>query len=287
MGVKTDSKNYLKKAKLSAKNVFKRKVPVRIPVYKGALLEGRVALITGSSSGIGFAMAEAFLSNGATVVITGRNPEKLESAREKLLKVSKNVYSVVFDIEDVDSFGKKVKEIDQILGGKKIDILVNNAGVFSSSKIESTTVEEYDKVLNTNLRGVYFLSQEMFEYFRKNKVKGNILNIASSSSMRPATNPYAVSKWGIKGLTIGMAKRMIDDGVVVNGIAPGPTATEMINKNSDSITKSQYPLDRFIMPEEIANLAVFLVSDMGRMIVGDIVYMSGGLGITTVDDLNY
>ena len=78
-----------------------------------------------------------------------------------------------------------------------------------------------------------------------------------------------------------------NDEIVVNAIAPGPTSTSMINKNENNISKSQHPLDRYIMPEEIANLAVFLVSSMGKMIVGDTVYMSGGLGVVTIDDLNY
>ncbi len=287
MSMKTDIKGFAKKCKLNLINAFKRKIPVKIPVYNGILLKDRVALITGSSSGIGYAIAEVFLNNGATVIITGRNSKKLEKAKEKLSKISKNVLAIIFDIENVNSFDEKISEIDKLLNGKKIDILVNNAGIFSSSNFDLTTTDEYEKVLNINLKGTFFLSQKIYQYFKKNKIKGNILNIASSSSMRPATNPYSISKWGIKGLTIGMAKKMIDDGITVNAIAPGPTSTEMINKDQNNISKSQYPLDRFIMPEEIANLAVFLVSDMGKMIVGDIIYMTGGLGVVTVDDLNY
>lgn len=142
--------------------------------------------------------------------------------------------------------------------------------------------------MNCNLKGTYFLSKLFVKYMKENKIKGNIINIGSSSGNRPATSPYAISKWGIKGLTIGMAKKYIDMGITVNAIAPGPTATRMIRDERDEdISKLQYPMDRLVTPEEVANLAVFLVSDMGRMIVGQTIYMSSGLGIITVDDIDY
>ena len=112
--------------------------------------------------------------------------------------------------------------------------------------------------------------------------------IASSSSLRPAISAYELSKWGIRGLTMGLAKKYIKKGIVVNGIAPGPTATSMLNKDEKgNLTRSNSPIGRYILPEEIANAAVFLVSDMGRTIVGDIIYMTGGAGIITFDDVNY
>ena len=291
MSMKNDAKAFAKKVKFNMSNIFKRKIPIEIPVYHGELLKNRVALITGGSSGIGFSIAKSFLQNGATVVIAGRNEEKLSKSIADLKQINENIYAIRLDVNETETFDNKIFEIEKLLNGKKIDILVNSAGIISTSKIGTTSNDEYDTVLNTNLKGTYFLSQSIAKYMKDNKIKGNILNIASSSSLRPATNPYAVSKWGIKGLTIGMAKKYIDYGIVVNGIAPGPTATSMLNEDNTSkannISKSQYPLDRYITPEEIANLAVFLTSDMGKMIIGDIVYMTGGIGTTTVDDLNY
>ena len=96
-----------------------------------------------------------------------------------------------------------------------------------------------------------------------------------------------VSKWGEVGLTLGLAKKLIPYGIVVNGIAPGPTATKMLNQNTENIIHSSSPAGRYSMPEEIANMAVFLVSDMGRMVVGDTVYMTGGSANLTIDDMNY
>ena len=143
-------------------------------------------------------------------------------------------------------------------------------------------------MLNTNLQGTAFMSRIVAKYMIANHIRGNILNIASSSSLRPANSAYTLSKWGIRGLTLGLAKTLIPHGIVVNGIAPGPTATPMLKTDADKdIGHDTLPGGRYALPEEIANMAVFLVSGMGRTIVGDIVYMTGGAGLITFEDMNY
>ena len=115
------------------------------------------------------------------------------------------------------------------------------------------------------------------------KIKGHILNVTSSSALRPAWTPYQMSKWAVRGLTKGLADMMIPHGIVVNAIAPGPTATPMLGKEEgDSIYEPYTPARRYAMPEEIASLAVFMVSGAGDMIVGDTFYMTGGSGIITL-----
>lgn len=146
---------------------------------------------------------------------------------------------------------------------------------------------DYDKILDTNLKGAFFLSQLVGKYMKENHIKGNILNIASSSSLRPAVSAYTLSKWGLRGLTLGLGKALAPYGITVNGLAPGPTATPMLMKDTTNITNENIPLGRFVMPEEIANMAVFLVSEMGRSVIGDIVYMTGGAGVVTYEDMNY
>lgn len=262
-------------------------------IYNGNLLKGRTALITGGTSGIGLAIAKSFLLNGCDVIITGRNQKKLDDAlaqlRKNLNDNERKIIGVVFDISDV----KKIqKNFDDILsnGVGKIDILVNNAGIIKGENIGNTEIDDYELCLKTNLEGTYFLSQTFFNYLKNNKFKGNILNICSSSSMRPAVKPYTLTKWGLKSLTIGMAKKFIEYGIVVNGIAPGPTYTPMLvgdTVKEKNIKLDSNPTGRYATPEEIANGALFLVSDMGKMIVGDIIYMTGGAGITTVDDIIY
>lgn len=251
------------------------------------LLRDKTALITGGTSGIGFEIAKAYINAGATVVITGRNREKLLAA-EKLLNQSGKgkCYSIQLDNTKIDSFKSKFEEALTLLEGKPLNILVNNAGVLGCH-ISNGTEDEYNAVLDTNLKGVFFLSQIVGHYFKDNNIQGNILNIASSSSLRPAASAYTLSKWGIRGLTIGLAKTFAPFGVTVNGLAPGQTATPMLRREDGDLYSDSVPLKRMDHPCEIANMAVILVSDMGRSIMGDIIYMTGGAGVFSNDDMNY
>lgn len=260
-----------------------------VTIPHNELLKGRVALITGGTSGIGLAIAKLFLASGASVCITGRNEERLSKACSDLRSLSNSgedkIQCSVLDNKDISSFPSKIEQIIAMAG--KIDILVNNAGVLGAS-LPNAQEEEYDAVLDTNLKGVFFLSQLIGKYMKENNIHGNILNIASSSSLRPAASAYTISKWGVRGLTLGLAKSLAPYGIVVNGVAPGPTATPMLMKgNRTNITHDKIPAGRYAMPEEIANMALFLVSDMGRMVLGDIVYMTGGAGLLTYDDMTY
>lgn len=142
-------------------------------------------------------------------------------------------------------------------------------------------------MLDTNLKGVFFLSKKVAEYMKNNNVHGNILNIASSSSLCPANSAYCLSKWGIRGLTEGLARTLAPLDIVVNGIAPGPTATSMLMNDTSNLYHSKLPLRRYALPEEIANMAVILVSSLCRTVVGDIVYMTGGAGNLTNENLTY
>ncbi len=260
-----------------------------VNVSHDGLLTGKTALITGGTSGIGLAIAKAFLQAGASVVIAARGKEKLGKATSALSSVCKEgqaIKSVVLDCANVASFGSVLNEAENLLECKCFDILVNNAGT-GGGVWGHCSEADYDKVMNTNLKGSFFLSQSVATRMRTAGIKGNILNIASSSSLRPANSAYTLSKWGIRGLTVGLAKTLIKYGIVVNGIAPGPTATPMLSHDSNDIDLPSNPSGRFALPEEIAGFAVMLCSDAGRMVVGDVLYMTGGSGVTTFDDLNY
>ena len=170
----------------------------------------------------------------------------------------------------------------------RIDIFVNNAGINGGDMFPNTKEEDYDRILETNLKGMYFISQEIANYMINNEIEGNILNITSSSSLRPAISPYIISKWGERGLTLGMAKKYLPYGIVVNGLAPGSTLTPMLKKDAENDLNLDYsPAGRYAAPEEIGNLATVLVSNMGRMIVGDTIYATGGAGVITFDDMTY
>ena len=190
-------------------------------------------------------------------------------------------------MEEFDVKFKSILEETQKDGVSQIDILVNNAGV-NFKGMPNATEDEYDMVMDTNLKGTFFLSQMFGKYLVRNHIKGNILNIASASSLRPADSAYSLSKWGLRGLTLGLSKALGPEGITVNGIAPGPTATPMMIKDDrNNMAHYKIPLGRYIMPEEISNMAVILVSEMGRSIMGDTIYMTGGAGLLTYDDVKY
>ncbi len=249
------------------------------------MLKGRCALITGGTSGIGYAIAEAFLEAGAKVIITGRSQSKLDNVVGQLSHYG-TCLGVAMDLKEVGTIQDRFNDSVSKLG--KIDILVNNAGV-SGASIANATPEKFDDVIGTNLRGVFFLSQVAGKYMVKNGIHGNILNISSASSIRPAACAYTISKWGIRGFTQGLARTLLPYGITVNALAPGPTATPLLRKKSDAddIALPVTPSGRYALPCEIANMAVVLVSDMARLVVGDTVFMTGGAGNIYNGDMDY
>lgn len=273
-------KKYIKKIVRTA-----RTVPVFIETSQDQSLKGRTALISGGTSGIGFEISKAFLKSGADVVICGRNSQKLNKTIQELKEFG-NVYGIEYDIANISAMEEAVKSF---LNKEKlhIDILVNSAGTNSSEKFGFITEEMYDQVLDTNLKGSLFLSQLVSNHMKENHIKGNILNIASTGSFRPADTAYRISKWGLRGLTLGMAKSLIKEGIVVNGIAPGPTATSMLSASNEEISWVRNPSGRMATVEEVAELAKYMVSGKGRMMVGEIVSLSGGAGVLTFDDVDY
>jgi NAD(P)-dependent dehydrogenase (short-subunit alcohol dehydrogenase family) len=269
-------KQVLKKMlkKLRAKQL----VPIVTPVDKDKMLENKVVLITGGSSGIGLSIAEACLKSGAKVIIAGSTQSKIDDVLKE--KKNPNLAGIVINIMDVSSLNNKVFEAASIFNGK-IDVLINSAGAHHTHQFEDMPENEFDKIMNTNVKGTFFMCQKVVEHMKKNGIKGHILNISSSSALRPAWGPYQMSKWAIAGFTKGLAEKCQPYGIVVNALAPGQTATPMLGISNDDIYNGYAMAGRYIMPQEIANLAVFMISDMGNMIVGDTFYMTGGSGVVT------
>lgn len=254
------------------------------------LLVGRTALITGGTSGIGLEIARAFINAGATAIITGRDDNRVKNACQKIedsVTRKNHVRGLVFDVSDVDSMEQRLNEAVKISECNHIDILVNNAGVVGAH-IANATEKDFNNVMNTNLRGAFFLSKVFARYMINNGIQGNILNISSSSALRPAVSAYTLTKWGVRGLTLGLGKMFAPYGIVVNAIAPGQTATRMIQRENDKdLFSDTVPCNRVALPEEIANMAVIMVSDMCRLVIGDTLYMTGGSGIVANDDMSY
>ena len=190
----------------------------------------RKALVTGASRGIGYAIAKKLVQNGDAVVITGRKKETLERAAAEL---GKNVFPMVWDAAEFDKAEEKIREAAEMLGG--LDIVINNAGIFArrsewdKRSLLQTTAKEWQEVIDVNASAVFFTMQASVNYMLKNAVKGNILNITSVAGEEPVFGAYGGSKILATGLTRGWGKVFASDGITINGIAPGPVATEMNN----------------------------------------------------------
>ena len=266
---------------------------VNVPVWNQRVLDGKTAIITGGTSGIGYAIADTFLTAGCyNVLITSRSEGKLLSAIDSLIKKhpdkQQNIFGQILDLANIEKFDVFFRNVLDTLGENRINIWVNNAGIYLGTRFGAVTDNDWNSLIDTNLKAQFFLSQLISNYMIDNEIEGNILNLCSSSSYRPSIDPYMLSKLGMSGLTLGMAKKLIPYGIVVNGIAPGPTFTPMLHKKEgDSLQHGGIPAGRYILPQEIANLAVFLTSPMGRMIVGDVVRMTGGSAVITYDDVRY
>lgn len=262
------------------------KKAINNPILYGELLKNRVALITGGTSGIGYAIANCFIKNGAIVVITGRNEIKIEEAVKELKEENNNavVYGFKLDNSKIEVMENKFQNILNNIDGYKIDILVNNAGIINKTSFWNATEEDFDNVINTNLKGTYFLTKIVSKYMLDNKIEGNILNVSSSSAVRSALTSYQIAKWGIRAFTKGLAKELSSKNIVVNCIAPGPTATDMLLEGDDNINRPSSPAGRYATPEEIASLSVVLVSNLARIVNGDMLMATGGCGNLTYDD---
>ena len=241
-------------------------------------LSNKVALVTGGGSGFGFAIAKRFADCGAKVIITGRNEQKLQKAIETLGTDSAKY--LVWDLCDISIAKQKMAEANNIFG--TINVAVNNAGVWTPLKWDAIDEKEWDKVLDTNLKGLFFICQAEGDAMRNTNVTpSKIINITSIEGVRGGFGPYSASKWGANGITRGMAKIFIKDNVVINAIAPGMGITD-INPNlpKDGNLSLPYNLNgRYVTVEEIAETACFLASDAASSIVGQVIVVDGGMAL--------
>ena len=251
-------------------------VSVNIPKSSEELLKGKIALIVGGTGGIGKAIAEAFISSGAKVVISGTTESKIRKTVEEL---GINAKGIQIDLNQVSLFDEKIAHVIEQFPENRIDILVNCAGVHGDQKFGNVSEETYDMVMNTNLKGLFFMTQEVGNYMKRKGIKGHILNVSSAAALKPGYTPYEISKNAVRAFTLGAAAELIDYGIVVNAIAPGPVATSMLGyEEGDTLYTDCVLAKRFATPLEIAQLAVIMVSDMCNLVVGDTFYISGGSG---------
>lgn len=251
-------------------------ISINIPQNKEEMLKDKIAFIVGGTGGIGMAIAETFIVAGAKVIISGTHEEKVQQSVEKL---GINAKGIQVDLKNVSQFEKKVMRAIEQFPEKRLDILVNAAGVHGNQCFGEVSEETWDSVLDVNLKGMFFMTQAVGNYMKNNNIKGHILNVSSAAALKPGYTPYEISKSGVKSLTLGVAAELIQYGIIVNAIAPGPVATEMLGrKEGDTLYTDCVPAMRFATPSEIAQLAVIMASDMCNLVIGDTFYISGGSG---------
>lgn len=231
-------------------------------------------LITGANKGIGFATAKLFLSNGYHVILAGRSEERLIAAKEKL---NNAVQYVVWDVSDIHQAPIALAKAHQYYGN--IDTIVNNAGIVSDEDITRVdflekTEEAWDATMNTNLKGLFFAIQAEAKYMIQHNIAGHIVNVCSEMSYRAAYNAYTISKWGALGMTKGLAKRLAKYQIIMNGVAPGETATEIFRVEEGLPVNIKSPRGERAMPSEIAEAILFLAKS--NNIIGEVLITDGG-----------
>lgn len=242
------------------------------------VLEGKRALVTGASRGIGRAIALALADEGADVAITAaRSLEALEAVCAEIEARGRACLPMAWDVAQVEGMGARLHEAAVALGG--LDIVVNNAGVLrlpEGADDRAGSEAEWDHVIDTNLKAVWFMTEEAARLMAGSG-GGAIVNIASDYAFRGANTIYGVSKWGVAGLTRGLGRKWSRQGVRINAICPGPVATEMIGwHDGDALENERLPLGRLTLPREVASVAVFLASPASSALVAECIVLNTG-----------
>jgi gluconate 5-dehydrogenase len=244
-------------------------------------LTGRTALITGSSKGIGYALAGALASAGARVVLNARDAGKLAQARQSLAAGGYDVHMAVFDVTDHAAVQAGVARIEAEIG--PIDILVNNAGMQHRGAFAEFPVDAWHKITTTNIDSVFLVGQAVAQRMIP-RGAGKIINICSVQSElgRPGIAPYAATKGAVKMLTKGMAIDLGKFGIQVNGLGPGYFKTELTQALANDPTFNDWlikrtPSGRWGVVDDLAPAAVFLASEASRFVNGHILYVDGGV----------
>lgn len=246
------------------------------------MLTGKVALVTGASRGIGKAIAVALANEGATVIVNyNGSKERAEQVVSEIEGNGGKAEAIGCNVSDFAASEEMVKQILDKYG--KVDILVNNAGITRDNIIMRMSEQDFDDVLNTNLKGAFNTIRHLSRNFLKNK-SGKIINISSVSGVigNPGQANYSASKAGVIGLTKSVARELASRGICVNAVAPGFIETEMTKAMPENVlesAKASIPLGRIGQVDDIANMVVFLAGNKSDYITGQVFCVDGGMAI--------
>jgi len=242
-------------------------------------LSGKVALVTGAAQGIGKAIALLLGKNGADVVVSDINLEKAQETANEIQGMGRRSFAIKVNVTDLKDVERMVGAIVEQFG--RIDILVNNAGITRDRLILRMTEEDWDAVLDVNLKGTFNCTKAVIRYMSKQK-SGKIVSIASVSGEmgNPGQANYAASKAGVIGFTKTIAREFAGRGINVNAIAPGYIQTPMtdaVPEKAKEELKRMIPMERLGQPEDVAQAALFLVSENSSYITGQVLNVNGGI----------
>ncbi len=243
------------------------------------MLKGKVAVVTGGTRGIGYAIVKKYLENGAKVVLFGSRAETVEKALASLKDENADwiVEGAYPDLADASQVAKAIEKVKETYG--RLDILVNNAGVSDSTKIDDYEPDQFEKVMKLNVNAIFHAVQPAVKIM-KEQGGGCILNTSSmvSISGQPGGVAYPTSKFAVNGLTLSLARELGPSNIRVNAVAPGITNTDMVASLPDAMIQpliKTIPLRRVGEPEDVANAFLFLASDMASYVTGEVLSVDG------------
>lgn len=241
------------------------------------MLKGKVAIVTGGTRGIGLEIVRTFKENNAEVILFGSKKESVEKAINMLKEEGYIVKGYYPNLSSYEEIEEVIKEINDIYG--HIDILVNNAGISANKKIEETSSQEFESIMNLNVNAIFNMTKAVVPYMKEQK-DGVILNTSSMVSIygQPSGVGYPASKFAVNGLTKSLARELAPNNIRVNAVAPGITNTDMVASLPKEMIEpliKTIPLGRIGEPKDIANAFLFLASNMASYITGVVLSVDG------------